>query len=89
MLLLTKMGLKSYHDATVCYIHGKAFLKKLAKSKNYSKVRDQCHYTGKYRSAADSTCNLRFNVLNEIPFFFHNGSNYDYHFIIKELANAF
>ena len=21
--------------------------------------------------------------------FFHNGSNYDYHFIIKELANEF
>ena len=26
---------------------------------------------------------------NEIPAFFHNGSNYDYDFIIKELANKF
>ena len=26
---------------------------------------------------------------NEIPAVFHNGSNYDYHFIIKELANDF
>ena len=26
---------------------------------------------------------------NEIPAVFHNGSNYDYHFIIKELANKF
>ena len=26
---------------------------------------------------------------NEIPLVFHNGSNYDYHFIIKELANDF
>ena len=26
---------------------------------------------------------------NEIPVVFHNGSNYDYHFIIKELANEF
>ena len=26
---------------------------------------------------------------SEIPVVFHNGSNYDYHFIIKELANEF
>ena len=36
-----------------------------------------------------SICNLRFNVPNEIPDAFHNGSNYDYHLIIKELANEF
>ena len=34
-------------------------------------------------------CNLIFNVPNEIPVVFHNGSNYDYHFIIKELENEF
>ena len=34
-------------------------------------------------------CNLKFNVPNEIPVVFHNGSNYDYHFIIKELENEF
>ena len=26
---------------------------------------------------------------NEIPVVFHNGSNYDYHFIMKSLANKF
>ena len=26
---------------------------------------------------------------NDTPVVFHNGSNYDYHFIIKELANEF
>ena len=26
---------------------------------------------------------------NKIPVVFHNGSNYDYHFVIKELANEF
>ena len=65
------------------------FLKKFAKDKNYQKVRDHCHFTGKYRDAAHSICNLTFNVPNEIPIVFHNGSNYDYHFIIKELANKF
>ena len=28
-------------------------------------------------------------MLNEIPVLFHNGSNYDFHFTIKELANEF
>ena len=43
---------------------GEKILKKLANSKNYRKVRDHCHYTGKYRSATHSICNLKFNVLN-------------------------
>ena len=38
------------------------------------KVRDHCHYTGKYRGAAHNICNLRY---------------YDYHFIIKELVKEF
>ena len=37
-------------------------------------VRDHCHYTGKYRGAAHSKCNLQYKVPKEIPFVFHNGS---------------
>ena len=33
--------------------------------------------------------NVKFNVSNEISVVFHNGSNHDYHFIIKELPNKF
>ena len=89
MLPLTKDELKSYQDAKACHIFGKKFLKKFANDKNYKKVRDHCHFTGKYRGAAHSICNLKFNVPNETPVVFHNGSNYDYHFIIKELASKF
>ena len=53
------------------------------------KVRDHCHYTGKYRGAAHGICNLRYKVVKEIPAVFHNGSSYDYHFIIKYLAEEF
>ena len=74
---------------TECYIHRKRFLKKSANDKNYRKVRDHCHETGKYRGAAHSICNLKITMPNEISAVFHNGSNYDYHFIIKELANKF
>ena len=50
------------------------------------KVRDHCHYTGKYRGAAYSKCNLNYKIVKEIPVLFDNGSVYDYHFIIKYLA---
>ena len=54
--------------------------------KLYHKVRDHCHYTGKFRGAAHSICNLRYKTPKEIPVVFHNGSTYDYHFIINKLA---
>ena len=57
--------------------------------KKYFKVKDHCHYTGKYRGAAYDICNLRYKIPKEIPVVFHNDSAYDYHFIIKELAEKF
>ena len=60
-----------------------------AKYINYRKFRDHCHYTEKHRGTAHSICNLKFNVPNEIPVVFDNSSNYDYHFIVKELENEF
>ena len=59
------------------------------KIKKYCKVRDHCHYTGEYRSAEHSICNLKYSVSKKIPIAFHNGSNYDYHFIIKSIAEEF
>ena len=87
MLPLTKEELKSHQDRKGCYICGKRILEKFANDKNYRKVRDHCHFTGKYRGMAHSICNLKFDVPNDIPVIFHNGSNHDHHFIIKELAN--
>ena len=57
--------------------------------KKYNKVRDQCHYTGKYRGSAHDICNLRYKIPKEIPVVFHNRYTYDYRFIIKELAEEF
>ena len=33
-----------------------------------------------------SICNLKYSVPKKFPIVFHNGSDYDYHFITKELA---
>ena len=57
--------------------------------KTKKKVRDHCHYTGKFKGAAHSGCNLRYKVPKEIPVVCHNDSTYDYHFISKKLADEF
>ena len=57
----------------------------MAVIKNTVKL-DHCHYTEKYRDAAHNVCNLRYKILKEIHILFHNGSEYDYPFIIKELV---
>ena len=67
----------------------KIFAKRLAEDINHRKVGDRRRYTVKYIGTEHSICNLKFNVPNEIPVVFYRGSNYDYHFVIKDLANAF
>ena len=59
MKLLTKEQQKSCENAKISYICEKKIENKCLKSKRYWKVRDHCPYTGEYRGAADSKCNLR------------------------------
>ena len=47
------------------------------------------HYTGEYRGAVHHICNVKYSVPKVIPLTLHNGSDYDDHFIIKELAEEF
>ena len=89
MKLLTKEQPESYENAKTCYICKEKFENKYFKDKKYCKVRDHCHYIGQFKGAAHSICNLKYSVPKKIPVVFHNGSNYDYHFIIKELAEEF
>ena len=61
--------------------------KNLKINKKYHKVRDHCHYTGVCRGTTHRICKLKYSRPIEITVIFHNGSNYDYHFIIKELPD--
>ena len=95
MIPLTKEEKDDYNNQKVCYICKKEFItsntiesSSLEGNKHY-KVRDHCHYTGKYRGAAHNICNLRYKIPKDIPIIFHNGSTYDYHFIIRELVKEF
>ena len=89
MKLLTKEQQESYENAKICYFYKENFENKNLKDKKYNKVRDHCHYTEEYRSAAHSTCSLKYSVPKKIPIVFHDRSNYDYHFIIKEIEENF
>ena len=84
MISLTTEENIHYNKQKVCYI-----CKEFENNKKQQKITDHCHYTGKYRRAAHNICNLRYKIPKEIPVVFHNGSTYDYHFIIKELVKEF
>ena len=56
------------------------------KIKNSLKLEIIVIIQGKYRGVSHSICNLKYSILKKIPIVFQNGSNYDYHFIIKKLA---
>ena len=88
MIPLTKKEEKNHNKQKVCYICKKEFNADDS-DEEHPKVKDHCHYTGKYSGSAHDTCNLRYRIPKEIPVVFHNGSTYDYHFIIKELAKEF
>ena len=85
MIPLTDKENKSCEKQKVCYICKKGFSTN-DNNKKYQKVRDHCHYTGKFRGATHSICNLRYKTPKEITIIFHNGSTYDYHSMINKLS---
>ena len=92
MMPLTDEEKGSYENKKVCYICEKIFCTDEENEKRFKKlqkVRGHCHYTGKYRGAPYSNSNLKYGTTKKIPVVFHNGSIYDYHFIIKQLVREF
>ena len=82
-LVLTKEEEKEFQSATICHICEE----KLYSDKK-SKVRDHCHFTGKYRGAAHNKCNLECRKPLILPVIFHNLQGYDSHLFIKKLAKV-
>ena len=77
---LTSKQIKAHSKTKVCHICLEVFGIK------DRKVRDHCHYTGKYRGAAYSNCNLQYKIPSYIPVIFHNLSGYHAHLFIRELS---
>ena len=55
---LTKKEEKNHNKQEVCHIFKIKIITE-DNNKKYHKIRDYCHYTGKYRGAAHDICNLR------------------------------
>ena len=72
---------KQYEKETRCWICKGEF----NDDKN-EKVRDHCHFTGRYRGAAYNKCNLDYRKPDFTPVVFHNLSGYDSHLFIKNLG---
>ena len=75
MIPLTDKATESYEKQKVCHICKKMFSynkNEKNKFKLYQKVRDHCHYTGRFRGVAHNICNLRYKVQQEIPVIIHN-----------------
>ena len=89
IISLTKEQHESYENTKDCYICKEKFENKYLKDQKYFEIRNHCHYTQEYRGGANIICNSKYSVPRKILIGFHNGSNYNYHFIIRELAEEF
>ena len=75
-MIFGKEEKERFDKETKCWICVEEF-------ENDDKVRDHCHFTGRYRGAAHNECNLNYNFT---PVVFHNLSGYDSHLFIKNLG---
>ena len=90
MTLLTNEENHFYNEQKICYICKEKFCTD-KDDKNYTnkrKVKGHCHYTGEFRGAAHSICNLNYSIQKEIPIIILNAT-YDIHFILNHLAIEF
>ena len=77
-MIFTEEDRKQFNKASDCWICGEEL--------GNDRVRDHCHYTGRYRGPAHNRCNLKFRKPNNISVFFHNLSGYDSHLFIKKIG---
>ena len=77
-MIFTEEDRKQFNKASDCWICGEYL--------GNDRVRDHCHFTGRYRGPAHNSCNLKYRKPNNISVFFHNLSGYDSHLFIKKIG---
>ena len=77
-MIFTEEDRKQFNKASDCSICGEEL--------GNDRVRDHCHYTGRYRGPAHNSCNLKCRNPKSVSVFFHNLSGYDSHLFIKKIG---
>ena len=78
-IFLTKKEKEEFDNTNNCYMCNEELTKE-------NKVIEHNHYDKKYRGAACQSCNTKEGMASKvIPVIFHNGSRFDFHFLIEEL----
>ena len=85
-MIFGKEEKERFDKETKCWICKEKFTKDDDDKNKKKKVRDHCHFTGRYRGAAHSLCNLKYRKPNFTPVVFHNLSGYESHLFIKNLG---
>ena len=70
---------EQFQSSNICWICEKC------NDDDDEKVRDYCHITGKFRGAADWSCNINLQLTKNVPVIFNNLRGYDSHLIFYEL----
>ena len=78
-IIFTEEDRKHFNKASDCWI--------CVEYLGNDRVRDHCHFTGRYRGPAHNSCNLKYRKPKSISVFFHNLSGYDSHLFIKKLGS--
>ena len=79
-MIFTEEDRKQFNKASDCWICGEYL--------GNDRVRDHCHFTGRYRGSAHNSCNLKYRKPKNISVFFHNLSGYDSHLFIKKIGSS-
>ena len=78
-MIFTEEDRKQFNKSKICWICDEPL--------KDDKVRDHCHYTGRYRGPAHNSCNLKYRKPKFLPVVFHNLTGYDSHLFIKKLGS--
>ena len=80
-IIWTASSKRTFRKATSCAFCGCSF------SVENIKVGDHNHFTGEFRNALCDSCNSIARLPHDIVIYFHNGGGFDFHFIMRGIAD--